>query len=69
MQCNFLELADQFGDSMFTGTAIGGELLQLSQNGYLALILFASGSYIASFAFLLASKLLANDTHGLWSVF
>lgn len=54
---------------MFTGTAIGGELLQLSQNGYLALILFASGSYIASFAFLLAAKLLHKGTSGLWSIF
>ena len=54
---------------MFTGTAIGGKLLQLSKDGYLALILFASGSYIASFACLLAAKLLEKGRDGLWAIF
>ncbi|KAJ6447275.1 sulfotransferase family domain-containing protein [Purpureocillium lavendulum] len=54
--------------SMFTGTAIGGIMLSFPQNGYLALLLFAAGSYLLSCGCLVISNFTFHDGSTLPSV-
>jgi len=44
-------------------------MLRLQQNGYLALMVFAAGSYLASFACLVVAKLVSQGLSGFWQTF
>jgi hypothetical protein len=53
--------------SMFTGTALGGKILEVSQNQYRNLIVFATAAYLASFVSLVWAKFVCCGRERIWS--
>jgi len=53
--------------SMFTGTALGGKILEVSHNQYRNLIVFATVAYMACFVCLIWAKFVCAGRDKMWS--